>query len=236
MKYLSLKILSLLSLILAVVAIYFRHAEVMTLYAIFKPLTTISIIIIAALIYREFRTNYSAWIILALLFSLIGDVFLIGNNYFLYGLAAFFLAHITFIIAFTRIHGFLRNGKVFAFLALIGTSYFYLLYENLGVFIIPVLIYMSVLLVMNWQVISLAFVEKTKLFLMLAIASLFFSFSDSIIAYSKFIGSFAYSEILILSTYWLAIYCFAISGIWIADLKPHSNLLNHHSNKNAHQD
>ena len=185
MKYLSLKILSLLTLISAVVAIYFRYAEVMTLYAIFKPLTTILIISIAALIYRKLRTAYTAWISIALVFSLIGDVFLIGDNYFLYGLAAFFLAHISFIVAFTRIQGFLRNWIVFAFLILIGSGYFYLLSGNLGNFLIPVFIYMSILLIMNWQVISLAFIEKTKLLFLLAIASLLFSFSDSMIAYNN---------------------------------------------------
>ena len=234
MKYRSIKILSLLSFISAIIAIYFRYTEQIYFYAIFKPLTTVFIIAIAAIIYRKQRTTFSAWISLALIFSLIGDVFLIGDQYFLYGLGAFFLAHITFIMAFTRIHGFLRNWVVLAFLMLIGGSYFYFLSGNLGNLLIPVFIYMSILLIMNWQVISLAFKEKTKLLFLLAIASLLFSFSDSVIAYTKFIKAFPYSEILILSTYWLAIYCFALSGMAMAKIP--SALDNPPSNKNPHHD
>jgi len=52
----------------------------------------------------------------ALLFSLIGDVFLINEKYFLQGLASFLIAHICFTIGFTSLHGFSFNLIPFNFL------------------------------------------------------------------------------------------------------------------------
>lgn len=211
----SIQILSLGILISAIIAIVFRQKENSIIFAIFKPLTTLLIILIAVLIFRETGSTYSAIMILALVFSLIGDVFLIRDNYFLPGLVSFLIAHICFIIGFTSLYGVDFNLTPLLFLALIGGLYFNFLRPYLKQFTIPVLVYIIVILVMNWQAINLVISNGNQLFYALAVGSLLFSFSDSILAYNKFKKPFKSAEALILSTYWFAIFTFTIVGLYI---------------------
>lgn len=211
----SIQILSLGILISAIIAIVFRKKENSIIFAIFKPLTTLLIILIAVLIFRETGSTYSAIMILALVFSLIGDVFLIRDNYFLPGLVSFLIAHICFIIGFTSLYGVDFNLTPLLFLALIGGLYFNFLRPYLKQFTLPVLVYIVVILVMNWQAINLVISNGNQLFYALAVGSLLFSFSDSILAYNKFKKPFKSAEALILSTYWFAIFTFTIVGLYI---------------------
>jgi hypothetical protein len=70
---------------------------------IFNPLATIFILSIAFTNWRNRTDSYSLWITTGLLCSLIGDVFLIWPSlFFLPGLFPFLLAHIAYLVAFTR--------------------------------------------------------------------------------------------------------------------------------------
>jgi hypothetical protein len=73
---------------------------------------------------------------------------------------------------------------------------------------------------MNWQAIGLAITNKETVSIMIAVAAILFALSDATIAYSKFIKPFKIAEIIILSTYWIAIYTFTISGLFL----PKSNV------------
>jgi uncharacterized membrane protein YhhN len=66
-------------------------------------------------------------------------------------------------------------------------------------------------MLMVWQAIGLHLNDPKGNFLMVAVAAVLFAFSDSIIAYDKFITALNWAGILILSTYWLAIYLLARS-------------------------
>ena len=202
-------------IISAIIAIVFRQKENTTMYAVFKPLTTILIILIAFLIYDWTFSNYSGLMIVALLFSLIGDVFLINTKYFLQGLTSFLVAHIVFTIGFTTLYGFDWNVIPLIPLALISGVYYNFLRKNLKKYSIPVLIYMIVIIVMNWQAINLAISKGDSVFLALAISSVLFSFSDAILAYNKFKKPFKLAEVLILSTYWTSILIFTMVGLYI---------------------
>jgi uncharacterized membrane protein YhhN len=214
------KILSLFTFIAAGMAIYFRQHNILKMYAFFKPLTTLLIIGISILIYQKQQNSYSGILIVALLFSLIGDIFLIGENYFIYGLGSFLLAHIIYTAAFIWIGGFNNQLIIFILLLLIGGSYFLFLRKGLGNYTIPVGIYLLIILVMNWQAIGLAITNKETVSIMIAVAAILFALSDATIAYSKFIKPFKIAEIIILSTYWIAIYTFTISGLFL----PKSNV------------
>jgi len=209
------KLLSIATFISVIIAIYFRQIENLKMYAVFKPITTILIVIISIVIYQKNHNLYSAIIIVALVFSLIGDLFLIGENYFLYGLSSFLLAHIAFTIAFTKISGFNWNIIVILILLVVGGTYLNFLRKDLNNYLIPVAVYISVIIIMNWQAIGLVLIDNSFIFIGIAVASLLFSFSDSIIAYNKFVKPFKSAEILILSTYWIAIYIFTIAGLYI---------------------
>ncbi|MCK4813724.1 MAG: lysoplasmalogenase [Candidatus Marinimicrobia bacterium] len=211
----KIEILSLGILISAIFAIIFRQRDNIKMYSVFKPLTTILIISIAIIAYFRFSSNYTTMIIVSLVFSLIGDILLINKKYFLYGLSSFLLAYIGFTIAFSSLYGFHWNIIPLVILVLITGSYFIYLRKDLHKYSIPVAIYMTVIIIMNWQAIGLIFSNMSIVFFGIAIASLLFTFSDSLIAYNKFKRSFKIAEILILSTYWMSIYLFAIAGLYL---------------------
>ncbi len=208
-------VLSILVFVSVALSIYFRHSKKTKYFAIFKPLTTILIISIASIIYYNNGSQYSLLIIIGLLSSLIGDIFLIGEKHFLQGLSSFLIAHIAFTFAFINIFGFQWNFIALIALLVIGIVYYKFLFKYLGKFKIPVAIYISVILIMNWQAIGLMQMEFSSAYIALGIGSLLFSFSDAVISYNKFVKEFRIAEILILSTYWMAIYIFAVVGYFL---------------------
>jgi hypothetical protein len=65
---------------------------------------------------------------------------------------------------------------------------------------------------MSWQGWGLALNSKTKNLRSLGLGVSLFMFSDTLIAFDKFYIPFSYSGLLILATYWIAIYIIALSG------------------------
>ncbi|PHR22294.1 MAG: lysoplasmalogenase [Fluviicola sp.] len=207
--------LSITVLISAIIAIVYRQRENVKMYSIFKPLTTVLIIIIALIIFNKTASAYSALMIVALLFSLIGDVFLISKKYFLPGLSSFLLAHVCFTIGFASIYGFDWNAITLVPLVIVAGVYYTFLRKDLKKYSIPVLVYMTVIVVMNWQAINLSISSGELVFLGIAFGSILFSFSDSILAYNKFKKPFKIAEVLILASYWISIFTFTIVGLYI---------------------
>ncbi|MBV1922819.1 MAG: lysoplasmalogenase, partial [Flavobacteriaceae bacterium] len=144
---------------------------------------------------------------------LIGDVFLLDDAYFIAGLASFLIGHLVFTYAFLSLKGFQKKYGIFGILLFIGLVYFFYLKPSLGEITIPVGIYILVIVLMNWQALSLYSNEKNKAFLMISIGAILFLISDSILAFDKFKEPFSLAGILILSTYWTAISMFAYSVI-----------------------
>ena len=69
---------------------------------IFKPLTTILILLNAVQLGRADPSLYKHAILAGLIFSLVGDVFLmLPSDRFIAGLVSFLIAHIFYILAFT---------------------------------------------------------------------------------------------------------------------------------------
>ena len=199
----------------AIISILYRQKENLQIYSIFKPLTTILVLSIGGYIYYKTSSSYSLIILVALVFSLIGDIFLISDNYFLPGLASFLIAHICFITGFTSLYGFNYSITPLLPLILIGIGYFIYLKKHLKEYSIPVLVYIIVILLMNWQAINLMINNDKEFFYAIAIGSILFSLSDSILAYNKFKKPFHSAEPLILSTYWISIFIFTIAGFYV---------------------
>ncbi|MDF0714965.1 lysoplasmalogenase [Muricauda sp. 334s03] len=199
---LIINVLIAISAVLAMTMEFFGHR---TVYMVFKPLTTILVISLLFIIPQKQHTKFKSIMISALLFCLMGDILLLFSAYFVFGLAAFLVAHILFVIGFIQLKGF--NGSWAAFIILygIGTALFFWLRPGLGQFMIPVAAYVVVICFMAWQGIGLFLKEKRTEFLWIAIAVLLFMFSDTMIAISKFKSDFDYSSIIILGTYWLSI-------------------------------
>lgn len=208
-------LLSIAVVISAIIAIVFRQKENVRMYSVFKPLTTVLIIIIALIIFNETASVYSELMIVALLFSLIGDVFLISKKYFLPGLSSFLLAHICFTIGFASLYGFDWNPIALIPLVIVALVYYNFLRKDLKKYSIPVFVYMTVIILMNWQAINLSISSDKTVFVGIAFGSILFSFSDAILAYNKFKKPFEIAEVLILSSYWISIFTFTIAGLYI---------------------
>lgn len=205
--------LSIIFFFLVILTIYVKETGKLNYYFYLKPLTTSILILISAFIYLETESNYQFIILISLLFSLLGDIFLLKENRFIKGLFSFLLAHIGFTIAFSSFFGFDIYLPPLLILLVVGFIYFFYLLRDLKEYKIPVLIYFFVIIVMNWQAINPYIIIQNQMFLEIALGSVLFSFSDSIIAYQKFKHSFKGAEFLILSTYWIAIYLFTIAGL-----------------------
>lgn len=200
----------------AVVAIYFRVYKNDTAYGVSKALTTSLIIALSVILNQESDSTYG-WIITGgLFFCLIGDVLLLKESWFVFGLGSFLIAHLLFIYAFANLQGFQFNPIVLGILLFVGGLYYKFLSKGLNELAVPVAIYILAIVAMDWQAISLAVTMKQDTFVLIGIGSVLFTFSDGVIAYSKFKYDFKLAEVLILSTYWLAIFlfCASINPIW----------------------
>jgi len=209
---------SIIVIIVASFAIYFQHTKQINFYRYSKILTTFLIFLVPVLFFNSGKKKYKTLILIGLLFCLIGDAFLLYNNYFIAGLISFLLAHIIFTYAFILIDGFNKKYGVLALLLLICSSFFIILKASLGDLLIPVAIYMLVIVCMNWQAISLYLKKKNVSYLLLSFGAVLFLISDSILAYDKFKEPFSFAGILILITYWVAIGLFAFSTLKIKEV------------------
>jgi uncharacterized membrane protein YhhN len=174
-----------------------------------KPGTLIALIATAALLDPQDGT-VRAWFVVALVFSLVGDILLmLPREQFVGGLAAFLVAHVCYIAGFVA--GGLRASAV-AF-ALLGTA----------VVLAPVAIRVLRGVARNEPalrppVVAYLFVIGTMLAVAVAsgnviaaIAAVLFVASDSMIAWSKFVAPFAAAPVAIMVTYHLAQAGFVLS-------------------------
>lgn len=161
-------------------------------------------------------------VIAALLFSWMGDVVLLFQDrnaiYFLVGLISFLLAHICYIIAFTK--GLSTGRKsllsnkawlVLIFLAY-GIGFFYFIRNGLGEMMIPVIVYECIILLMGITALNRFERVDEKSFQQVFGGALLFMASDSLLAVNKFYAPFLMASFLIMLTYILAQY-FIVSGM-----------------------
>jgi len=202
--------LSILTAISAFIAIY-SYKKHSRLFFIFKALTTILIIAIASL--SGFDSSYSTAIFIGLVFSLFGDIFLLFENKFIWGLISFLIAHIIYTKAFYS--GFSSLGIYIALPLLIYAAIMLSqLWSGAGKLKIPILIYMTAILLMTYQSAEM-FLQSRQIAAALAfIGALFFTFSDSVLAINRFKKEFKGAQVLTLSSYYLAQWLIASSTLY----------------------
>jgi uncharacterized membrane protein YhhN len=188
-----------------------------TWHYITKPSLLIALIFYFYSQNKGLRSKTKTITLLALIFSLLGDVLLMfvdqSPDYFMLGLVSFLLAHICYCLVFLID----RNPKmnfigVSAVLCIYAFGLFYLLKDGLDDLLIPVIIYMVVILMM---VLTAFLRQKTvprKSFILVFLGALLFVFSDSILALNKFYMPLRFSNISIMLTYALAQY-FIVLGL-----------------------
>ncbi len=144
-------------------------------------------------------------IILALLFSSLGDVFLAirSADYFIQGLGSFLIAHLVYIVIFTQARRQSSLSRSSAGLvALISIFAFFMMWKLwpvLGQMKAPVYIYISVISLM-----AVAAIFSRYKSILVVTGAMSFLVSDAIIAIDKFINPFSLSSPIIWVTYFSA--------------------------------
>jgi uncharacterized membrane protein YhhN len=175
---------------------------------LFKPLTTVLILAFASLGGSD--PAYSRLICTGLVFSLVGDVFLmLPKDRFVAGLVSFLVAHLLYIAAFSL------GGIGFAWApaivyALYAAVLLRILLPRVGALRVPVLVYALVLMAMAW----LAAAGHTGGWLA-AVGAALFVVSDSALAINRFVRPFPSPHTLVLPTYYAAQTLIAFSN-WFA--------------------
>ena len=199
-----------LFIIFLLVDLYAVYSGNETLRYFSKPL--LMLLLVAYFISStKVSSSLKKWMILALLFSWTGDVFLMfessSANFFIFGLVAFLLAHIFYIVLFDKIRVREKFKQSLLPLLPIAIYYFLLISQlqpNLGGMQKPVSIYGLVISIMLSFAIDLwRLKDKTTSFLIIFGAVLFIT-SDSLLAINKFYKQFEYAGIAVMSTYGLA--------------------------------
>jgi len=147
--------------------------------------------------------------LMGLVFSTGGDFFLDYDrvNWFVYGLGSFLVAHLFYMLALRPIEQ--KNSLAVIAYAIYGLIVIYIIFPGLGGLIIPVLAYMTVLMMMGiFTLIS------TKSNRWLVIGGISFIISDSIIGINQFYTSIPNSHLLVMPTYYFAQFCL-VKGMFL---------------------
>ena len=187
----------------------------------FKPATTL-LIIAWAWPRGADAPAMRRWVRAGLVLSLAGDVFLMWPQGFLPGLVAFLLAHLAYIVAFTRSVRFAARPLAFAVYGLVAAALLSQLWPGVPPALRgPVLAYVVCLASMAAQAGVLWLAARgtaaEALARSAALGGVLFMSSDALLAFNKFDAPVPLAALWILATYWLA------QGLIAASLRARSN-------------
>ena len=183
------------------------------LHYVFKPLTmAIAIIFVAAHAYStgargQFNPYFYAFLALALVASLLGDVFLmLPGNYFIPGLASFLVAHLFYIALFRQGQPWFPSRKALLIVLGFGAAMYAVLWPSLQdpVLKTAVAAYVIAISLMAAQAIGRAVVLDDSASRWVAVGACVFMLSDSLIALNKFLQPLPLAPLWILLTYYAA--------------------------------
>ena len=187
------------TLIFAIIAIAYTISTLYFPYSYSWAIKLIPMCLLIFVTFQQVNTFSDKLFLTGLLFSTAGDFFLGYDslNFFIYGLASFLIAHLFYLSCFWPIE---KKNVIFALIYIgFGLGMFSVIAPGLGKLFIPVLMYMSVLLVMG--IFTLVSMKSNRWLILGGIA---FIVSDSLLGVNKFFQPIPYANILIISTYYLA--------------------------------
>ncbi len=191
------KALLILFIITGIVFCYAVYIENDLLRTISKPIPLITLLFLV-----KPNSGYKKLIFVGFIFSLFGDIFLMKVvDMFIFGLASFLVAHVFYIIAFSKRVKTFKIISSLPFYALAGILA-YVFYPHLGDMLIPVLLYIFVIITMVWR----AYLQRkyNNMAVYALIGASLFAISDTNIAFTKFIQDYEYSKIVTIVLYWSA--------------------------------
>ena len=170
---------------------------------IFKPLTMLFVLAVAAQPSLSTPPAYRALVVGGLIFSLAGDVFLmLPSDRFIAGLASFLVGHLFYVAAFA--------GEAvldpLAMLLLIGFAgaFYALLHPHLDGLRAPVIVYVTAIVSMAWLAIGRWLGVGQLGALLGCIGAVLFVVSDAALAFNRFVRPFRGSQAVVLGTYFPA--------------------------------
>ena len=195
-----------------------------------KPLLMILLFGFLYQITQKKRTKTDKLLLLSLVFSWFGDLFLLFKSdlYFLLGLGSFLVAHILYIVVFQR-GASLKKGSYAIFtlflLILYGFGLMYLVFPSIrGPLKIPVAVYASTILMMVWVMTLRRGRVASGAFGIGLVGAILFMFSDSLIAISSFTKiPIPYPHVAIMGLYLVGQYCLVESYVRERDLAVRDN-------------
>lgn len=182
-----------------------------------KPLLLISLILYSLLWRKSIPKTEFKVLFGGLLFSLAGDVFLLSDEslFFIFGLTSFLLAHICYILLFSKdLASSINWYKIVIAIAVFvyATLLFNYLSPHLNDMLLPVILYILAILTM----VTMAILRKDNSdkvsYNRVLIGALLFMGSDSILAVDKFVNPLPYASIIIMICYAAAQY-FIVTGV-----------------------
>jgi uncharacterized membrane protein YhhN len=189
------------SAVLAIVGQYRSR----TLVYLFKPLTTVLIIVLAWQLNTGTPGRYDRLILAGLLFSLAGDVFLmLPRDRFVAGLVSFLIAHLLYIAAFSGTAGFFASPLLALPYAAGAIVLLAILLPKAGSLALPVIAYAAALATMGWQAAAHWHALRDTAALCAMLGAILFMLSDSLLAFNRFVKPFHAAQAALLSTYFAA--------------------------------
>ena len=179
-------------------------------HLVFKPLTMVCALLAVALSMQRHGSGRSGWLLLAALAaSLAGDVFLMLRGLFIPGLASFLLAHLCYIALFKQGERWFALRSALALVSLIAVAMYAFLWQG-GLppaLRLPVAAYVLVIALMaaqawgRWHETPRA---DRPAALLVALGACSFMLSDSLLAINRFVQPLPWSQLGVLSSYYVA--------------------------------
>jgi len=176
---------------------------------VFKPLATV-VVIVHALQRGRDAPIVRRWVLAGLVLSLCGDVALLWpKEGFLPGLVSFLLAHLAYLVAFTRVQRLAAWPPAFLVYAGVAAIILGLLWPGVPAPLqVPVLAYVVCLAAMAAQA-AVLWRRGAARGAVLALGGALFMASDALLATNKFAGPLPLASLWILASYWSAQWCIA---------------------------
>ncbi|MDG1766434.1 MAG: lysoplasmalogenase [Flavobacteriales bacterium] len=177
-------------------------------YGMIKSSLMLYLLFIVLINSKDSNSIAVLYLILAIIFSFFGDVFLLFEGFFLHGLASFLIAHLFFITLFVKSAKqlqevvLIRKYPLLAMaIAAMGGFIFYKLAPYLHDFALPVLFYVMAIVGMGVFALNRYGRTTPQSFRWVFIGALFFMFSDTIIAFDRFVQAIPFADAMIMSSY-----------------------------------
>jgi uncharacterized membrane protein YhhN len=169
---------------------------------LFKPLTTLLILGLAVSAPSAHGSAYRLAILVGLVFSLAGDVFLmLPSDRFLAGLASFLLAHLAYVAAFGVAGATASEPQLLLPLVVVAVFLLRLLWPGLGKLVIPVVLYTGTIVVMVWRAWARSRSIPTPGTELAAAGAALFLLSDAMLALNRLHRRFPSAQAAVQATY-----------------------------------